>query len=153
MKTVVALLASTFLVGSAYAQSTVAAEAAAPSRAGAMSATTTANAKADVKVERHIKDLRAKLKITSTEEPQWDAVAQTMRETAGELDAAIAKRQAIMKTATAVEDLNAYEAIARSHADGVKRLSEAFAPLYAEMSVDQKKMADDIFAQRVHAKN
>ena len=153
MKTVVALLASTFLVGSAYAQSTVAAEAAAPSRAGATSAATTANSKADVKVERHIKDLRAKLKITSTEEPQWDAVAQTMRETAGELDAAIAKRQATIKTATAVEDLNAYEAIARSHADGVKRLSEAFAPLYAEMSADQKKMADDVFAQRVHGKN
>jgi protein CpxP len=153
MKTAVALLASTFLVGSAYAQSTVAVEAAAPSRVGAMSATTTANAKADVKVERHIKDLRAKLKITSTEELQWDTVARTMRETAGELDAAIAKRQAIMKTATAVEDLNAYEAIAQSHADGVKRLSEAFAPLYAEMSVDQKKVADDVFAQRVHAKN
>jgi hypothetical protein len=152
MKTVVALLASTFLVGSAYAQSTVAAEAAAPTRAGAMSATTNGT-KADVKVERHIKDLRASLKITPAEEPRWDAVAQTMRETAGELDAVIGKRQAIMKTATAVEDLNAYEAIARSHADGVKRLSEAFAPLYAEMSVDQKKVADDVFAQRVHAKN
>jgi protein CpxP len=153
MKTLVALLASTFLVGSAYAQSTVAAETAAPSRAATTSATTTASAKADVKVERQIKDLRAKLKITSAEESQWDSVAQAMRESAGELDAAIGKRQATMKTATAVEDLNSYEAIARSHADGVKRLSEAFAPLYAAMSVDQKKVADDVFAQHKHGRN
>jgi protein CpxP len=153
MKTLVALLASTFLIGSSYAQSTAAAETAAPSGAATTSATTTASANADVKVERHIKDLRAKLKITSAEESQWDAVAQAMRVSAGELDAAIGKRQATMKTATAVEDLNAYEAIARSHADGVKRLSEAFAPLYAAMSVDQKKVADDVFAQHKHGRN
>jgi hypothetical protein len=152
MKAVVALLASTFLVGSAYAQSNVAAEAAAPSLATTTSATTPGSAKSDVNVERHIKDLRARLKITSAEESQWDAVARTMRESASELDAAIAKRRAIMKTATAVEDLNAYEAVARSHADGVKRLSEAFAPLYGAMSVDQKKVADDVFAERVHGK-
>ena len=76
-----------------------------------------------------------------------------MRESASELDAAISKRQAIMKTATAVEDLNAYETIARSHADGVKRLSEAFAPLYAAMSADQKKVADSVFAERATARS
>ena len=153
MKRVVALLASSFLVGGAFAQSTAAPEAAAPSRAAATSATSTLNVKADVKVEKHIQDLHAKLKITPAEESKWDGVARAMRESAGELDAAIGKRQAIMKTATAVEDLNAYEAVAQAHADGVKRLSGAFAPLYAAMSVDQKKVADDVFAQRAHGKN
>ena len=152
MKTVVALLASTFLIGGAYAQSAVLPAATAPSRAATTSVTAPPNAKVDVKVERHIKDLRARLKITSAEESQWDAVAQTMRETASELDAAIGKRQAIIKTATAVEDLNAYADIAQSHADGVKRLSGAFAPLYAAMSDDQKKVANDVFSQRVHGK-
>ena len=118
-----------------------------------IAATTTTGVKADAKVEQHIKDLHAKLKITSTEEAQWDTVAKTMRESASELDAAITKRQAIMKTATAVEDLNAYEAIARSHADGVKKLSEAFAPLYASMPADQKKVADSVFAERAHGKS
>jgi protein CpxP len=152
MKTVVALLASTFLIGGAYAQSAVVPAATAPSRVAATSATATPNAKVDAKVEGHIKDLRARLKITSAEESQWNAVAQTMRETASELDAAIGRRHAIMKTATAVEDLNAYADIAQSHADGVKRLSAAFAPLYAAMSGDQKKVADNVFAQRAHEK-
>jgi hypothetical protein len=153
MKPVVALLASTFLVAGAYAQSNAAPQTAPPSPVSTIAAATTTGAKPDAKVEQHIKDLHAKLKITSAEEAQWDTVAKTMRESANELDAAISKRQAIMKTATAVEDLNAYEAIARSHADGVKRLSEAFAPLYASMPADQKKLADNVFAERAHGKS
>jgi periplasmic protein CpxP/Spy len=153
MKLAIAFLASACLVGSAYAQSNAAAGATSPSPLTTTSATTTTGVKPDAKVEQHIKDLRAKLKITSAEEAQWDVVANAMRESASELDAAISKRQAIMKTATAVEDLNAYETIARSHADGVKRLSEAFAPLYAAMSADQKKVADSVFAERAHGKS
>jgi protein CpxP len=142
MKTIIAALATTLLAGGAYAQ--------APASTDATPAMTKADAKRDMKVEKHIKDLHAKLKITPAEETQWDTVASTMRSNATDMDAAIDQREATHSSATAVDDLNAYGAIAQSHADAVKKLSEAFAPLYASMTDDQKKVADHVFSHRGH---
>jgi protein CpxP len=150
MKTIVAVLASTFLVCVAYAE-----PAASPSGASA-NASSTAMAKADLKrdmkVEQQIKDLHAKLKISPAEESQWAIVAKTMRESAKDLDAAIDKRELSHNSATAIDDLNAYGEVAQAHADAVKKLASAFAPLYASMADDQKKTADDVFAHRGHGK-
>ena len=150
MKTLIAVLASTFLIGAAYAQSPTPSAGAPPSPNASPSSMMKADAKRDMKVERHIKDLRAKLKITPAEESQWAAVAKTMRDNAKDLDAAIDKREANIGAATAIDDLNAYADIAQAHADAVKKLSAAFSPLYAAMSDDQKKVADEVFAQRAH---
>ena len=146
MKTVVALLASMFLISGAYAQAPSAG--APPSPNASTPAMMKSDAKRDVKVERHIKDLHAKLKITPAEESQWDAVVKTMRDSAFELDKAIDKREAIISNATAIDNLNAYGDIAQVHADAVKKLAEVFSPLYASMSDDQKKVADKVFAHR-----
>ncbi len=137
MKTIIAVLASTFLISGAFAQSP------APSA-------NASDAKRDMRVEKHIKDLHAKLKITPAEETQWAAVAQTMRDSAKELEMAIDKREATISTATAIDNLNAYGDIAQAHTDSVKKLSAAFAPLYASMPDDQKMLADEVFAQRPH---
>ena len=137
MKTIIAVLASTFLISSAFAQ--------APDHSASAS-----DAKRDMKLEMHIKDLHAKLQITPAEETQWAAVAQTMRDSAKELDMAIDKRESTINTATAIDNLNAYGDIAQAHTDSVKKLSAAFAPLYASMPDDQKMVADEVFAQRIH---
>jgi periplasmic protein CpxP/Spy len=137
MKTIFALLTSIFLISTAFAQ---------PSDTSA----STADASHDMKVEKHIKELHAKLKITPAEETQWAAVAQTMRDSANELDMAIDKREATINTATAIDNLNAYGDIAQAHTDSVKKLSAAFTPLYASMPDDQKMLADEVFAQRIH---
>lgn len=150
MKTIVAVLASTFLISGAYAQSPARSAAAPPSPDASTPAMMKGDAKRDMEVERHIKDLRAKLKITPAEESQWTTVVQTMHDNANELDKAIDKRKAIANNATAIDDLNAYGDIAQAHADGVKKLSTAFSPLYASMSDDQKQVADDLFAHRAH---
>ncbi len=145
MKVIVAILASATLIGGAFTLS--------PARAaGAASAadSSTSDAKRSLAVERHIKDMHAKLQITPAEESQWTSVAQTMRDSATELDKAIDKRQTIVGSAPALDNLNAYGDIAQAHADGVKKLAAAFSPLYASMSDDQKKLADDVFAQRMH---
>jgi hypothetical protein len=73
-----------------------------------------------------------------------------MRQNAKDMDQAIGKRAANAATATAVDDLNAYEAIAQIHADGVKKLAAAFSGLYSSMSDDQKKAADEAFGHRGH---
>ena len=150
MKTIVAVLASTFLIAGAYAQSPARSAGAPPSPDASTAAMMKSDAKRDMKVETHIKDLHAKLKITPAEESQWAAVVQTMRDNAKELDKAIDKREAIVNNATAIDDLNAYGDIAQAHADGVKKLSTAFSPLYASMSDDQKKVADELFGHRMH---
>jgi periplasmic protein CpxP/Spy len=150
MKTIVAALTSAFLISGAYAQSPSSSPAA-PSSGASTAAMTKSGDKRDMAaVESHIKDLHAQLQITPAEETQWAAVAKTMRDSAIETDKAIDKREALVNSASAVDNLKAYGDIAQAHADGVKRLAGVFAPLYASMSDDQRKVADALFAHRAH---
>ncbi len=145
MKKYLIALASTVLITSAYAQAPVADTSAAVTKAADKS-----DAKREAVNEKHIKDLHAKLKITAGEESLWAPVAATMRANAVDIDKVVDKRAAIIATATAVDDLNAYADIAQAHADSVKKLSQVFAPLYAAMPDAQKKIADEEFTQRGH---
>ena len=150
MKVIAAVLVSTFVIGAAVAQTP---DQTASPRAIA-NATPSAMAKSDAKrdnaVEQHITALHAQLKITAAEESQWKEVAETMRENAKDLDRAIDTRDAKAASATAIDDLNSYAAIAQAHANGVKKLASAFSGLYSAMSDDQKKQADEVFSHRDH---
>lgn len=144
MKPLFAIVASAIVVGGAFTYS--------PARAASAASVPDASSgdKRSMAVEKHIKDMHAKLQITPAEESQWTTVAQAMRDSAMELDNAIDKREAMVNTAPALDNLNAYGDIAQAHADGVKKLAAAFSPLYASMPDDQKKVADDVFAHRMH---
>ena len=96
-------------------------------------------------VEGRIKALHDALHITASEEPQWQAVADVMRDNAKTTGALIEDRAGKRKTMTAIDDLHSYEAIANAHAEGVKKLTAAFEPLYASLSDAQKKDADAAF--------
>ena len=151
MKTIVTVLvASALFVGGAYAQSVALSNADSPSKSSHAMMKSGANHSAEI--DKHIKDLHAKLKITPAEESQWDQVAQTMRENAADLDSAISKREMLAARGSAVEDLNAYADIVQVHADAIKKLSTAFSALYDTMPDDQKKVADEVFGQRVPKK-
>jgi periplasmic protein CpxP/Spy len=150
MKTITAALTSAFLITSAYAQAPSPSLAMAPASGASTASMANSDAKRDMAVETHIKDMHAQLQITPAEETQWAAVAKTMRDSATETDKAIDKREAFVNSASAVDNLNAYGDIAQAHADGVKKLAAVFAPLYASMSDDQKKAADALFAHRAH---
>jgi len=99
----------------------------------------------EARVEVHIADMHAKLKITPAQEDQWSKVAEVMRENARSMDALARSRFEHAKTMTAVEDLQSYGEITDAHADGIKRLTPVFAALYASMSDAQKKEADAMF--------
>ena len=139
---VAALFASAFLI--AYAQS--------PYTNTSTTRTTKTQSNHSVEIERHIKDLQAKLKITPAEESQWEIVAQTMRDNASEMDSAIEKHQASVNSGTAIDNLNSYADVVQAHADAIKKLATAFSTLYDSMPMEQKKVADDLFAQRVGTK-
>ena len=150
MKLIAAVIVSTVVFGAAGAQTpeqTVNSHASADATRSSMKA---ADAKRDAAVEHKITDLHAKLKITASEEPKWQEVANTMRENAKDMDKAIDKRESTMGSATAIDDLNSYAEIAQAHANGVKKLASAFSGLYSVMSDDQKKEADEIFSHRNH---
>ena len=150
MKVIATILVSTFVFGAAVAQTSD--PSASPRASAATSGSTMANsdAKRDAAVEKHIGQLHATLKITPAQEAQWNEVAATMRENAKEMDRVIDKRAANAATATAIDDLKAYEEIAQAHANGVKKLAAAFSGLYSAMSDDQKKAADEAFSHRGH---
>ncbi len=98
-------------------------------------------------VELRIAKLHRELKITPDEEANWSAVAQAMRENAAKMDEVIAAtRPTPPQTLTALDDLKAYEQIARAHIEGLKNLTAAFEVLYNSMPDDQKKIADKVFS-------
>lgn len=150
MKAIAAVLVSTFVFGAAVAGTPDSSAGPPASTSSSGSAMVNSDAKRDAAVEKHITELHDTLKITSVEEARWEAVAATMRANAKDMDNAIDKRAANSASATAIDDLNAYAEIAQAHASGVKKLANAFSGLYATMSDDQKKQADEVFSHRGH---
>jgi hypothetical protein len=103
-----------------------------------------AASKAD-RVEGRIKELHTKLKIAPEQEESWNSVAQVMRDDAKTMEALIKARSEKSGTMSAVDDLKSYGEIAEAHADGLKKFTSVFEPLYAGMSDAQKKSADMLF--------
>jgi acyl-coenzyme A synthetase/AMP-(fatty) acid ligase len=97
------------------------------------------------RVETRIKDMHAKLKITTAEEAQWAKVADVMRDNATKMDELNSARTANAKTMNAVDDLKSYGAVVDAHADEIKQFAAAFEPLYVSMSDVQKADADALF--------
>ncbi len=105
------------------------------------------------RTELRIKDMHAKLKITSTQEEQWLKVAQTMLDDAKTMDRLTQVRSDHAKDLTAIDDLKSYGEIVEAHALGIKKLTPVFADLYASMSEVQKKEADTFFREGDHTNN
>lgn len=96
------------------------------------------------RVEERIKDMHAKLKITSAQEELWGKVAQIMRDNETQMDALI-KTRVEKANMSAIDDLNSYGDIADAHADSIKKFTPIFKSLYDSMPDAQKKTADDVF--------
>jgi hypothetical protein len=97
-------------------------------------------------VEQRIDTLHAELKITSDEQPEWDAVAKTMRDNADAMQKLADEKAAQSdKGMTAIQDLQTYAEFAQAHVDHLKQLTAAFAALYDKMPQAQKKVADEVF--------
>lgn len=115
-------------------------------------AATTAKVSESDRVEARIKDLHSKLKITESQEEQWNKVAQVMRENAAEMTPLIKARHEKKDGLNAVEDLKSYSQITEAQAAGLKKFIPVFETLYTGMTDDQKKIADKLFANVGHKK-
>jgi hypothetical protein len=103
-------------------------------------------------VDAHIKKLHDQLKITPAQEGDWQKVAQVMEDNAASMSSLMQDRDS-HTTMTAIDDLKSYQAITAAHADGLKNLVNSFEQLYDEMSPDQQKNADMVFARHIEKKS
>jgi hypothetical protein len=121
-----------------------AAESAAPISLASIDDANTASAA----VMARIKSLHDQLRIMPGQEAQWSGVARVMRRNATAMTASVQRRELKAGKMTAIDDLRSYQAIVASHAEGLKRLAAAFAPLYSAMPAAQRKNADAVFGHR-----
>jgi 7-keto-8-aminopelargonate synthetase-like enzyme len=138
---VAALLA---LPAVAFAQSTQP-PAAAAAGGSPLASRPAAGSTAEQRVEEHIKQLHAQLRITSAEEPQWNQFADVMRGNARSMDQAISARMQQYPTMNALQNMQSYEQIAQTHAQDLDKLVPAFENLYNAMPAPQKQVADQVF--------
>lgn len=141
MKKTLVMLAAAVAMSGAFAQTS--APASAP--VGAASAPA-AKAGHERNVEDRIAYLHAQLKITSAQEAQWNTFADVMRSN-GETMGQLFQQRRAATNLSALDDMKQYATIAQAHADGMKKLVDAFDPLYNSFSPEQKKLADVTFRQ------
>lgn len=152
-KTLVAIVTSCAL-SAAFAQASAPSAPAPVSASGVQAASAPAGSKREAHVEERIAKLHASLKITSAQESQWTPFAEAMRENARTMADLYRQRIAQRDTMSALDDMKQYQQITQANAEGTKRLVDAFEPLYASLSPEQKKLADTSFRQegRNHAR-
>ncbi len=96
-------------------------------------------------VERRIADLHSKLHIAPEQSQQWDQFAQAMRDNAKEMDELYKQRAERFSSMSAVDNMQSYAQIEQQRAQDVQKLVPPFQALYASLSDQQKKTADQMF--------
>ena len=96
-------------------------------------------------VEGRLAFIKAELKITDVQAPQWNAFAEAVRRNAG---AMAEMRKSMMGAegapATLLERLAREDKLATAHLAALKKTEEAVTQLYGVLTDDQKKVADTI---------
>jgi periplasmic protein CpxP/Spy len=103
-------------------------------------------------VDERITQLHRQLKITAGEEQDWQTVAQVMKSNADDMKSLIdqTRSEAPKAQRNALEDLQTYQKFAQAHAEGLQKLTTAFATLYDAMTPEQKANADKVFRSFEH---
>ena len=99
------------------------------------------------RVEARIAYVKAALKITDAQQPQFDALAEVMRRHATQMDARFAQmrdQRGRGQSMTAIERLEQRRAFMSQGAEMLNEMLAAAKPLYAALDADQKKIADDL---------
>jgi hypothetical protein len=161
-------LGSGYAISAAHAQSTSAPAASAPAAASPAAASTTTPAEVPAPastsgapsttaatdqghhhggqaLNKYLTTLHEDLKITPSEDSQWTAFADAMRDNAAALGQAYRTRREQLPTMDATQDLNSFIQVEQLRLDGLKKSADAFSALYAVMPPDQKKVADGVF--------
>src|SRR5829696_1228350 len=97
-------------------------------------------------IDGQIAELQKRLAITEQQKPQFDAFTQVVRQNAQTMDTLVQQEQKAPHNA--VEDLRSSTKIAQEEADALKRLLPALETLYASLSDQQKRTADQLLGSQ-----
>lgn len=98
-------------------------------------------------LDRRIGHMKSELKITPAQEPLFNAWAQTLRANATERQKTFADlRGTRAQHRSAVDRLETSVKLTQLRVTQEQRTLAAFKPLYASLSADQQKIADDMMA-------
>lgn len=102
-------------------------------------------------IEGRIAFLKTELKLTAAQQPLFDKLADEMRAEAKVMQERHAERQQASATApapvSALEKIEKRQAMMKEMTAAQDRYLAAFRPLYQSLSTEQKKTADELFAQ------
>ncbi len=96
------------------------------------------------RVEGRIAFLKTELKITDAQAKPWDAFAQSLRDNAKKLGGMRSMMGRGTGGATLAQRLDQQEQWYSARLDGIKSLKASFTPLYAALSDEQRKTADQL---------
>ena len=96
-------------------------------------------------VEGRLAFLKTELKITDAQLPLWNAVADAIRTDAKSMSEMMSGgMMGSSQTATLPEKLALREKIMTGHLEALRKFKVAIDPLYAALSSEQKKTADEL---------
>ena len=91
--------------------------------------------------------LKTELKITDAQSAQWNAFADAVRVNAkGMKDMRASMMEQRSRSAALPDRLGLHEQMLSAHLDALRRLKAAAEPLYASLSEEQKKAADEVIS-------
>ena len=95
-------------------------------------------------VEGRLAFLKTELKITDAQLPLWNGVADAIRANAKSVSEMSGPMMGGMHTGTLPEKLAAREKMMTAHLEALRKFKAAVDPLYAALSDEQKKTADEL---------
>ena len=132
------------------------AQSAAPSAAPQRPAHAQSAFKPSERVEARLAYVKTALKITDAQAPQWNAYANVVRKHAQQADQRMQERRTRMaqgaerKRPTAIERLERRQQFLTVAATRAGERLAVQKPLYAALSAEQQRVADEVFAPRGH---
>ena len=96
--------------------------------------------------------LETELKITGVQQKLWDAFADALRANSRTMADMMSTMQGEMMAKTGVKQtllqrVEAHEGMLASRLEALRQLNATLKPLYAELNVNQKQMADELLMQ------
>lgn len=102
------------------------------------------------RIDAHLAYVRAVLRVTDAQAPQWNAFADAARAAAERLRQAYAQAiQAAQQPTTAPAQLERRIALLSAQVEAMRAFATSAEPLYAALSDEQKRTADDLLAEHL----
>ena len=100
-------------------------------------------------IEGQVAFYKAELHITDAQLPQWNTYADALRGGAKAIQAAYAQAKQGDSAASAVAQMDQRISILSATLDALKQAEAAGKPLYATLSDEQKKTADELMTEHL----